>query len=43
MLEIKLKYRVPIKRSYHYIDLVLIFQKYLVICNESIQAFNSVY
>ena len=43
MLEINVKSKVAMKRCYHSIDLLLIFQKYLVICNEFNEAFNSIY
>ena len=43
MLEINVKYRVAKKTSCFSIDLMLIFQKYLVICNESNKIVNSTY
>ena len=43
MLEINVKYRVAKKTSCYSIDLMLIFQKYLVICNESNKLVNSFY
>ena len=43
MLPINEKYRVEMQRCYDSIDLQRNFYKYLVICNDSIKAFNSVY
>ena len=43
MLPINEKYRVEMQRCYYFIDLQRNFYKYLVICNDSTLAFNSVY
>ena len=43
MLQINKEYRVGMKRSYYIMDLQLVFQKYLVICNITNKAFSSVY
>ena len=41
-LAINVKYSVAMKRSFYSLDLLLIFQKYLVNCNDSNYVFNSV-
>ena len=41
-LAINVKYSVAMKRSFYFLDLLLFFQKYLVICNNSNNASNSV-
>ena len=35
--------RIAVKRKIHSIDLLLAFLKYLIVCNDSNYAFNSVY
>ena len=43
MFEINIQYRIVLKTHYYFIDLLLVFQKYMIVCNESNYAFNSVY
>ena len=43
MLEINVKFRFAIKGDYYSFDLMLVFQKYLMICIDCNKAFNSVY
>ena len=43
MLEKNVQYRVAVKTSYYFIDLLLVFQNYLIFGKDSNYAFNSVY
>ena len=43
MIEINVKYTIAIKTSYYPIDLLLVFQKYLIFSNYSKEAFNIVF
>ena len=43
MLKIKVENGIPMKTSLYFIDLHLVFKKNLVICNDSNEAFKTVY
>ena len=43
MLEINVKYTIALNISYYPIDLLPVFQKYLIFSNYSNEAFNTVY
>ena len=43
MPKINEQYRIALKPSYYFIELLLVSMKYLIICNDSNEVFNSVY
>ena len=43
MLEKNVQYRIAVKTSYYFIDLLLVFQNYLIFGKDSNNAFNRVY
>ena len=43
MLEKNVEYRIAVKTSYYFIDLLLVFQNYLIFGKDSNNAFNRVY